>query len=141
MIFVVCGGRHFMETGKMIEALDELRAQLTCELLITGGADGADVIADRWGEHLGIPRIIVPANLGPPGEAAAWSRNARTVQMARMVQLARLLADPVMDQTGRGWAMRVIAFPGGKATADMCYQARATGVQVIEPMGEGAYVR
>jgi predicted Rossmann-fold nucleotide-binding protein len=129
MIFVVCGGRDFSQDGKLFTALDQLHAQYACSLVMTGGASGADTAADRWAQHRGIDRLIVPANWEGDGKAAGPYRNAR------MLRLARGLVEAGY------YEMRVIAFPGGNGTADMCRKARAAGVQVIEPMGESVNVK
>jgi hypothetical protein len=129
MIFIVCGGSEFREEAALAAALDQLHAADACRLVITGGAEGAERYGDRWGSLRGIDRIIVPANWEGHRTAAVPRRNAH------MVQLARLLAEAMKQD------LRVIAFPGNSGTDDMCRKARATGIQVIEPMGEGAHVR
>lgn len=128
MIFVVCGGRNFVDTAHMCTALDELQAQHPCTLLMTGGAAGAAFIADRWAEHRGIDRLVIPTNWERDGSAGGPIRNTRLAQLAHII--ARVAQEDV----------RLIAFPGGQGTADMCRKARAMGIPVVEPMGESAPV-
>lgn len=106
MRVLVCGGRDFSD-GHAIRAV--LR-DLDPTLVITGGATGADATADRVAESLGIARAVFPANWTGDGRAAGPIRNAR------------MLAEGRPDL--------VVAFPGGRGTADMLAKAERAGVPV-----------
>lgn len=88
--------------------------------LIHGDCDiGADQCAERWyvcvGKFLDVSRTFYPADWRRLGKAAGPIRN-------------QTMADRRPDL--------VIAFPGGRGTADMTMRARASGLRVIE-VGHG----
>lgn len=109
MRILVCGGRGYTDADAIRAAI----VQAAPSLVITGGAEGADTLADREAEELGIPRVIFPANWIGEGRAAGPIRNAR------------MLAEGRPDL--------VIAMPGERGTADMVRQARSAGVKVWQP--------
>ena len=80
-------------------------------LVIHGAARGADTLLDEWAQVWGIPSLAFPAQWRRLGRAAGPLRNGR------------MLAEGKPDL--------VIAFPGGRGTADMVRQAEAAGVRVI----------
>lgn len=79
-------------------------------LIIHGHAKGADEWADYWAEQRNVPHISFPADWRKHGKAAGPRRNQR-----------------MLDE---GRPTKVIAFPGGRGTADMVRRARAAGVPV-----------
>ena len=108
MRLLVCGGRDWDRIGAMVCALEKLRPSL----VIHGGADGADHVADVAAAALGIPVEVYPAD---------WARYGRR---AGPIRNAQMLADDEPDA--------VLAFPGGRGTADMARQAKRAGVPVWE---------
>lgn len=129
---LVCGGRTFgivipdtplEEIEAERERADRERKVLDVALspylrdsgthvIIHGAAPGADSVAARWAERHDVPALAFPAKWKKHGKAAGPLRNAQ------------MLAEGRPDI--------VIAFPGGKGTADMKSRARAAGVQVVE---------
>lgn len=109
---LVCGGRDYDHRVNMFRALDKFNAERPVSLVIQGGADGADRYASEWALRLGIPCDQYDADWRSHGHAAGPIRNAR------------MLRDGKPDV--------VIAFPGGRGTANMVRQARERGVEVIE---------
>lgn len=112
-VWLVCGGRDYRDKECVWEALD-----FTCErlgrrpnLLIHGGAAGADEWAALWAAHRAVPARAFWAEWKRYGGAAGPLRNQR-----------------MLDE---GKPRLVLAFPGGKGTADMVRRARKTGVPVI----------
>jgi len=81
-------------------------------VVIHGAAPGADTLAGRWAELRRVPVEAFPADWEKHGRAAGPIRNAP------------MLAEGKPDL--------VVAFPGGRGTANMCKQARAAGVKVVE---------
>lgn len=104
---LVCGGRDFTDRQKVKEVLDSLEPGIVVE----GGATGADGIAHAWARLNGVHVASVSALWDHYRKPAGPIRNA-----------AMLLLKPDL----------VVAFPGGRGTADMVRKARAVGIQVLE---------
>lgn len=109
---LVCGGRDFCDETFVETRLLEILRDREVDLFITGGARGADAVADRVAERYGVQRVIVPANWNGRGKAAGMERNALMLK----------LFEPDL----------VIAFPGGVGTAGMLRISRAQGIHCIE---------
>jgi hypothetical protein len=132
MRVLVCGGRTFgivipdtppeeieaereradRERRALDVALSPYLRDSGTHLIIHGAAPGADSVAARWAERHDVPALAFPAKWKKHGKAAGPLRNAQ------------MLAEGRPDI--------IIAFPGGKGTADMKSRARAAGVQVVE---------
>ncbi|MDR6389207.1 DUF2493 domain-containing protein [Paraburkholderia phenoliruptrix] len=112
MKVIVCGGRDYANVEMLNLVLDELHAKTPISVLIQGGAAGADELAFRWfATKPGMHGITHYADWKKHGRAAGPIRNARMLEEAPDV---------------------VVAFPGGRGTANMIKQAKAAGVPVIE---------
>lgn len=111
MILIVCGGRDYADWDRMCSVMDGIAAQLNITLVRHGAARGADRLADRWARSRGIVVDPCPADWAGYGKAAGPRRNA-----------AMLMRYPRPDG--------VVAFPGGRGTADMIGRARAAGLPV-----------
>lgn len=107
---LVTGGRRFDDRIAVERTLDTLRRALGIACVIQGGAPGADALAREWAERNGIEVQTYEADWDHEGPAAGPIRNRRML----------LLGKPD----------RVLAFPGGKGTADMVRQAERAGVRV-----------
>lgn len=111
--WLVCGGRDFRDAGLFGEVMDLLERSLGCPaLIIHGGAKGADAMAEEWANRREIAVMAYPANWKLLGRSAGPIRNQR-----------------MLDE---GQPDLVIAFPGGRGTADMVRRAHLAGTQVIE---------
>ncbi len=113
MRVLVCGGRHYADRDHIwntLTALDEQRGPF--EVVIHGAATGADSEAMIWAQTLGLKHAPFQADWRTHGRAAGPIRNKR-----------------MLDE---GKPDLVVAFPGGRGTANMVKQARAAGVEVIE---------
>ena len=104
---LVCGGRQFEDRDMLTAALDKLHQERGFTLLIAGGARGADSLAEAWAKAAGVPRKI---------HAPRWEYPGRRNQ--------RMLDERQPDL--------VVAFPGGRGTADMVGRARSAGIEVID---------
>lgn len=113
-VVLVCGGRHFDRERAVFDVLDELHSRATIDVLVEGGARGADRIAGDWAASRGVDLIVYPANWLGHGNGAGPMRNRRMLEHAR----------PGL----------VVAFPGGPGTRDMVRLAHEAGVEVIEPL-------
>lgn len=117
MRVLVCGGRDFQDRASISMMLEPYRPANAAmdaseHVLILGGALGADTLAEQWADVWGVRKRVFPADWKTHGKAAGPLRNQR-----------------MLDE---GKPDVVIAFPGGRGTADMVRRARAAGLQVIE---------
>lgn len=109
---LVCGGRDFDDYDRLAVVLGELRSRWSFAVVITGGARGADGLASEWAIAGDIPIAEFRADWQRLGPGAGPIRNQR-----------------MLDE---GKPDLVVAFPGGRGTADMVRRAKAAGVEVIE---------
>lgn len=110
MRVLVCGGREYADAHKVRAVLDGLEARPS--YIIEGGARGADRLAKAWAHMTGIRVLTYPAKWDVYGRRAGYLRNREMLE--------------------HGCPDLVVAFPGGRGTADMVRQARAAGVPVME---------
>lgn len=108
MRVLVCGGRDYDDMNKVFSTLDDIGPSL----IIEGGASGADNLAWRWSKRRGVERLTFQADWSRDGKAAGPMRNQRMLEEGR----------PDM----------VVAFAGGRGTADMVRRAQRAGVQVVQ---------
>lgn len=114
MKLLVCGGRDYADAVRLDAVLDKFHAKHPVDVLIHGGAAGADILAHRWAERRGVHTAYVGALWQQYGKAAGPKRNA-----------TMLLLGPDV----------AIAFPGGKGTQNMVTLAEAAGVKVYRITG------
>lgn len=106
---IVCGGRNFTDIDLVREYLGRLPAGTT---VVHGAARGADALADAVALMLGLSIEPHPADWKKHGKAAGAIRNSEMLKAGNVAL--------------------VIAFPGGRGTADMVAKARAAKVNVVE---------
>lgn len=113
MRLLVCGGRDYRDHGTVWQALGNIHARTPIDVLIEGGATGADRWCAKWAscQH-GVETLTYPANWNKDGRAAGPIRNQR-----------------MLDE---GKPDLLVAFPGGRGTADMVRRAKAAGVRVVD---------
>ena|SRR3990167_8122324 len=114
MRVLVCGGRDFDDSYLFWEYMDNLRAE-GMDHIISGGARGADHLAEMYADREEINIDVYPADWEKFGKSAGYIRNKQMLIEGR----------PDL----------VIAFPGGKGTAMMVKLAKEAGVPVKEVMG------
>jgi hypothetical protein len=112
MRVLVCGGRDYSNSCAVCATLDEIDAGSKIKAIITGMARGADMLAWEWAKDRGVHTDEF---------AADWARHGRA---AGPIRNAEMLRDGMPDL--------VIAFPGGRGTANMVALARRAGVSVRE---------
>lgn len=110
MRILVCGGRDYGNVMQLTNTLNEYLPHL--DHLIVGGAPGADTMAEMWARTHAIPFTVYMADWLFHGRAAGPLRNRR------------MLVDGKPDL--------VLAFSGGRGTANMVGIARAANVDVRE---------
>lgn len=115
MRIIVCGGRNYFNKRVVYDALDRLHRERGIDFLIQGVANGADYLAWQWADERGIPCGSYPAQWDEHGKAAGAIRN--------------------QEMLDKGNPDGVVAFPGGKGTADMVRRAETSGLKVWFPCG------
>ena len=116
---LVCGGRDFADYALMQTYLDSFVAGMREShagariVLINGGATGADALAVKWASTC--PYIDTVETY-----LAQWHLYGR-------------MAGPIRNQQmlSHGRPDTVIAFPGGRGTADMVWRANAAHIPVV----------
>lgn len=124
---LVCGGRNYADKLRLFSVLDEL-----CEVrgwrrspgpplgdgpfaavhVIHGGARGADALAALWARDNFCSTTAFFADWGAQGKAAGAIRNQRMLDEGR----------PEL----------VVAFPGGRGTADMVRRTKVAKIELVE---------
>lgn len=138
MRVLVCGGRDFgMSRGYALGSFkyDVDRERILAErslfyatmnehcptgleVIVHGAGKGADTLAERWAKRRGQEAMPFPANWYPNGRSAGLDRSAGPRRNQQMIDEGR----PEL----------VVAFPGGRGTADMVKRAKAANIKVIE---------
>ena len=109
MRVLITGGRSFGNRNLVYKTLDEFHLIHGITLLIHGDCHGADKLADGWARYRGVPVKACPADWAKHGKSAGPIRNSEM-----------LILNPDF----------VIAFPGGRGTADMVKKALSKGLTV-----------
>ena len=109
MRILVCGGRNYENWYILKTVLDNFKCPDM--VVIEGGAAGADLLAKMWAQNNGIPCKTFFAEWKDHGRRAGPIRNKQ------------MLVEGKPDL--------VIAFPGGKGTANMVKQAEKAGVEIF----------
>ena len=111
--WLICGGRDFADFDMLSCAMGDLvRTYGMPAAMVHGAASGADTLAARWAERFAITVHAMPADWQAHGRAAGPIRNQAMLDKHK----------PAL----------VVAFPGGKGTADMVDRARKSGIDVAE---------
>lgn len=125
---LVCGGRDFNDEARVFAVLDGIARQLgltgALVRIVTGDASGADALAVKWAQSRKRPVFVFVAEWAKHGRKAGPLRNQR-----------------MLDEHA---VAMVVAFPGGKGTADMVRRADAARIEVrkVPPKafaGQGCY--
>lgn len=106
---LVCGGRTFLDYARVCEVLD--RHVGKSDWIITGDARGADSLAARYARERGLVKMVFKAD---------WQRFGKSAGVIRNHEM--LLEGPDL----------VVAFPGGRGTADMKRRATDAMIDVVE---------
>lgn len=105
---LICGGRDYKNATLVWKKLDELKP----DVIINGGAKGADNLAKQWAETNGVACLTC---------YPAWSKFNDA-------------AGPIRNQWMLDYAYptKVLAFPGGKGTKNMIKLAKDANLEVEE---------
>lgn len=74
---IIAGSRYFWEYGTFAEVTDKMLSNYAPSdiTIISGGANGADQLAERYARENGIKIIVMPANWEKFGKSAGYRRN------------------------------------------------------------------
>lgn len=108
MRLIVAGGRGYCFTAADAARLDRLAVELRVTEIVHGCASGADLCAEKWAAN----RLIPTTTFRPD-----WQRHGRA-------------AGPIRNRAMAEYADALVAFPGGRGTADMVRQAKERGLTV-----------
>lgn len=109
-LILVCGGREFNNRAAVFGFLGELDKRCPIGVVIEGGATGADRLARLWAFDNNVHVCTVNA---------LWHKRGKRAGMDRNQAMLMLKPDAV------------VAFPGGRGTANMVQQALDAGIPVI----------
>lgn len=113
MRIVVTGGRDYEEPF-VWKVLSDIHKETPITLLAHGACHlgGADILAENWAKSKEVPYMGVPAKFktGKLGKAEGAIRNGRMLDLVK----------PVI----------VVAFPGGRGTANCVDQAKDRDIEV-----------
>lgn len=112
MRVLACGGRYYDDADRVYLILDQLHKLFGIKRIIHGAASGADTLAKEWAIKNSILDEPFPANWGRYGKAAGPFRNQKMLN--------------------EGQPHVVVAFPGGRGTANMIKQAEKHGIPVAK---------
>ena len=112
MKVLVCGGRDYRDAAHVDRVLQQIDADGTITTIIHGAARGADQLGEAWGLKRGKVLEPYPADWSTYGLSAGPRRN--------------------QEMLTKGKPDLVVAFPGGRGTADMVRRSKRAGVRVIE---------
>lgn len=112
--WLICGGRHFADKTMFDSAMGDLiRLKGIPSRVVHGAAHGTDAMADDWAtKKFSLQVIRCPADWGRFGMSAGPLRNQGMINRYK----------PDL----------VVAFPGGRGTADMVRRAREANIDVAE---------
>lgn len=115
MRVLVTGGRNLNDRNMIYQVLDIFHHKHGITVLIHGAATGADTLAQEWAFLNSIPVCSFPVT------KEEWDRLGKR---------AGPLRNERMLKVGRPDAL--VAFPGGRGTANMVQQAKAENLKLWE---------
>lgn len=110
----VTGGRDFDDTRHVAHVLNRLHQEDPISLLVHGAATGADALAVEWADANMVEQTY-----------RKWSADWR-----RLGKAAGPIRNRAMLETEKPDLL--VAFPGGRGTADCVKTARLLGIEVLE---------
>ena len=114
MRVLVCGGRDFDDYNLLADTLLGLLEQYGSKdvIFISGRARGVDRLGERFAKTNNCELLVFPADWDKFGKGAGFIRNQQMID--------------------EGKPDLVVAFPGGRGTADMVRRAKKHGIEVAE---------
>ena len=109
MKVIIAGGRDFTPETEHWDYLEDFIEHNLVSMIVSGGAKGADAFGEQFAFEFDLGLAYFPADWDTHGKSAGYIRNAE-------------MAD---------YADALIAFPGGKGTANMIEVATRKGLEVF----------
>lgn len=131
-ILVVTGGRYYANNGFVWECL----MRHAPDMIVHGGATGADSLADGWALANSVPRLIFGLSDGGEkgwaklGLDAGPFRNQDMIEWLLTQRHNDLLGDPVWTHPIQ--PIYGMAFPGRGGTNDMCKRMKSVGLKFYD---------
>ena len=111
MKVLVCGGREYADRDRVATILGGFNSGRKIDLIIEGGAKGADSLAREWAIENGVAVKTVYAD---------WEKHGRAAGPIRNKQMLDGFSPDL-----------VVSFAGGRGTENMVRQAISAGVDVL----------
>lgn len=108
MKLIIAGGRDYQLTQDDYTKLDTIKARV--EVVVSGGATGADRCGEIWARRNKLPLKIFPADWKQYGKKAGPIRNMQMAEYADAVAL----------------------FPGGSGTESMRTESLKRGLEIFD---------
>ncbi len=108
MRLAIVGSRNFTDPERLSRTVDKVQGDIT--LIVSGGARGADTLAEYYAKKKSIPYLIFPADWDKHGKKAGILRNQDIVDNAD--------------------AMIAFLAPESKGTRDSIKRAQKKGIPV-----------
>lgn len=125
-VVLVTGGRTYCGGG-LVSELNRLHFdEGPIEILINGGAHGADALAKKWAEGSDIACETMIADWDLHGKRAGPIRNQAMVDRVVTLRKEQLLGD---------YDIVCVAAPGGHGTADCVRRAKLAGIRINVVVG------
>jgi len=104
-IIAVIGSRSFNDRKLAFFILDKYVGDRGGHCIITGGAHGADALAEEWAISRGVPVRILPAEWGKYGRSAGPRRNMEIVKQCQgMIAFWDGKSPGTKDSIQKAWA-------------------------------------
>lgn len=85
MELAVVGSRTFNNYELLKEKLDKIHEKRKITAIVSGGAKGADTLAEKWADEYKIPKIIFVPDWNKYGKKAGFLRNEKIIQNSEAV--------------------------------------------------------
>lgn len=120
---LVTGGRDYRNKERVYSALNAVDVKYGVSAVINGGATGADELAASWAPELSEPYPADWDDLTQPGAVIRSHPYGKKYDaLAGVRRNSKMLIEGKPDV--------VIAFPGGRGTADMVRKAKTANVPI-----------
>lgn len=83
MILGIVGSRKFHDYAVLCRVVEQVKGNVS--VIVSGGAKGADTLAEKYARENGIELIVYPANWALYGKSAGFRRNESIVAHADAV--------------------------------------------------------
>jgi predicted Rossmann fold nucleotide-binding protein DprA/Smf involved in DNA uptake len=81
MKYAVIGSRSFTD----YQYVESILSQHNITMIVSGGADGVDTLAERYADYNNIPKLIIDAEWDKYGQAAGMIRNKLIIEASDIV--------------------------------------------------------